>query len=85
MVPVARCNHAPLYTRSVANNNHEGREMTACMPAPAKSSTAARTSYVRPIRPEPQPAMPDKQLWKTDAARAFEAGIRWFLAVSRAA
>jgi hypothetical protein len=31
------------------------------------------------------PAKPDRQLWKTDRAKAFEAGVRWFLAVSRAA
>ena len=61
--------------------------MTACMPVPAKSSAVTRSRYpsVRPTRPEPRPAMPDKQLWKTDKARAFEAGIQWFIAVSRAA
>lgn len=61
--------------------------MTACMPAPAKSSAAARSrlTSVRPTRPDPRPAMPDERLWKTDKARAFEAGVRWFLAVSRAA
>jgi hypothetical protein len=31
------------------------------------------------------PAQPDKQLWKTDEKRAFEAGVQWFLAVSRTA
>ena len=31
------------------------------------------------------PPKPDKQLWKTDKVRAFEAGVQWFLAVSRAA
>ncbi len=31
------------------------------------------------------PAKPDRRLWKSDKAKAFEAGVRWFLAVSRAA
>jgi hypothetical protein len=35
--------------------------------------------------PEVLPAKPDRQLWKTDEASAFEVGVRWFLAVSRAA
>ncbi len=42
----------------------------------------------RPIRKSEKaapPAKPDRQLWKTDKAKAFEAGVRWFLAVSRAA
>jgi hypothetical protein len=29
------------------------------------------------------PAKPDKQLWKTDKDKAFEAGVQWFLSVSR--
>ena len=39
----------------------------------------------RKPRTEGVPAKPDKDLWKTDRARAFEAGVRWFLAVSRSA
>lgn len=30
-------------------------------------------------------AEPDRQLGKGDEAKAFEVGVRWFLAVSRAA
>ncbi len=31
------------------------------------------------------PPKPDPQLWEADEAEAFEAGVRWFLAVSRTA
>jgi len=47
--------------------------------------TAPRKKY-RPVRSEHRteglPPKPDKQLWVTDKARAFEAGVRWFLAGS---
>jgi hypothetical protein len=39
-------------------------------------------STVRPKTPA-RPEKPDPRLWKTDKAKAFEAGVRWFLAVSR--
>jgi hypothetical protein len=48
-------------------------------------------AHVRPTRrseksaPNGLPAKPDRQLRKTDEAEAFGAGVRWFLAVSRAA
>jgi hypothetical protein len=31
------------------------------------------------------PTQPGQPLWNSDKAKAFEAGVRWFLAVSRAA
>jgi len=50
--------------------------------------TAPRTKH-RPVRggqrTEVLPPRPDRRLWKTDKAGAFEAAVRWFLAVSRAA
>ena len=51
--------------------------MTTCT-APRK--TAHRK---RPARTEALPPKPDPRWWKADKARAFEAGVRWFLAVSR--
>jgi hypothetical protein len=57
--------------------------MTACKPAPARKATR-RVRRERP-RVEPLPPRPDRRLWGADRARAFEAGVRWFLAVSRAA
>ncbi len=44
-----------------------------------------RQRPVRSPRTEALPPKPDKDLWKTDRAKAFEAGVRWFLAVSRGA
>ncbi|VTT98850.1 unnamed protein product [Gemmataceae bacterium] len=41
-----------------------------------------RANAVRP-KPPARPEKPAQQLWKTDKAKAFEAGLRWFLAVSR--
>ena len=55
--------------------------MTACQPAPKTSTTKPRS---RASAHQERPAMPDKQLWKTDKTRAFEIGVQWFLALSRA-
>jgi hypothetical protein len=58
--------------------------MTASKSAPARQTQ-------RPVRNDMQSrhedhlAPPDRQLWETDKVRAFEAGVQWFLAVSRAA
>jgi hypothetical protein len=54
--------------------------MTTCE-APRKKHRPVRSE----ILTESLPPKPDKQLWKTDKARAFEAGVQWFLAVSRSA
>ena len=54
--------------------------MTASTPTRTNARRSSRARKVRVI-----PAKPDKQLWKTDKDKAFEAGVRWFLAVSRAA
>jgi hypothetical protein len=51
--------------------------MTTCKPAPRKTTRPARTEAI--------PPKPERRLWEADAGRAFEAGVRWFLAVSRAA
>lgn len=55
-------------------------------------TTLIRPNALVPLACEPEkpsrntlPTKPDQQLWKTDNAKAFEAGVRWFLAVSRAA
>lgn len=53
--------------------------MTTCKPAPRKKDRPVRTD----LRTDVLPPKPDEQLWKTEKARAFEAGVRWFLAVSR--
>ena len=58
--------------------------MTACNPAPARTRRPA-DQRAGEAGPNALPAKPDQRLWKTDKARAFEAGVRWFLAVSRAA
>ena len=58
--------------------------MTTCKPVPA-AKTSRRIGSDRQDRQEVRPAVPDSQIWKTDKARAFEAGVRWFLAVSRIA
>jgi hypothetical protein len=58
--------------------------------------TAFTLSYASPAHTEPnnsvrqtaspaRPTVPCRQLWEQDAERAFEAGVQWFLAVSRAA
>jgi hypothetical protein len=57
--------------------------MTAFKPAPRTTSRPVRDD--RPDRTAFLPPVPDKQLWEADKTRAFEAGARWFLAVSRAA
>ncbi len=57
--------------------------MNACKPAPANKVDPSKPA--RQTRTPVRPAMPDKRLWKADKALAFEAGIKWFLAVSRAA
>lgn len=51
--------------------------MTTCK-TPRKAKRPAHLP-----RTEVLPPKPDKRLWETDKARAFEAGVRWFLAVSR--
>ena len=48
------------------------------------TSAQPTSKQLKPAR-KSLPPKPDKQLWKTDKAQAFEAGVRWFLAVSRAA
>jgi hypothetical protein len=58
--------------------------MTASKSVPArKTQRPVRTDM--PSRREDRLAPPDRQVWETDNARAFETGVRWFLAVSRAA
>ena len=57
--------------------------MTAA--TPTRPNTARLNRRVRKSARKPLPAKPAGQLWKTDEERAFEAGVRWFLAVSRAA
>lgn len=59
--------------------------MTACKPAPAARLSRPSPAPAWETRRKQRPELPDRQLWKTDNARAFEAGVRWFLAVSRAA
>ncbi len=49
-------------------------------PANAKPNDPVRQP-AWPLRPE----VPCRQTRKQDAERAFEAGVQWFLAVSRAA
>jgi hypothetical protein len=53
----------------------------------ASTLTREPARAVRPLsrRVRTAPARPDRRLWKTDADKAFEAGVRWFLAVSRSA
>ena len=51
--------------------------MITCHRAPARKTTRPRTEVL--------PAVPERRLWEADEARAFEAGVRWFLAVSRRA
>jgi hypothetical protein len=55
--------------------------MTAGKPASARETSRPRPA--RETRTEVLPPMPDKQLWKADKAGGFEAGVQWFLAVSR--
>ena len=52
---------------------------------PVAQSRGRVQPATRPIRSEGSPAKPDERLWKTDKDEAFEAGVRWFLAVSRVA
>jgi hypothetical protein len=56
--------------------------MTTCIPA---RKTPRPSGSDRPERPADLPPRPDKRLWEADKAGAFEAGVRWFLAVSRGA
>jgi hypothetical protein len=58
--------------------------MTASKPAPARQTQRPARNDMQSRGSDPL-APPDRQLWETDKARAFEAGVRWFLAVSRAA
>jgi hypothetical protein len=59
------------------------------MTRPNAATTAESNSRVRALARQNQvevtPRKPDQQLWKTDEERAFEAGLQWFLAVSRTA
>ena len=57
--------------------------MTTCKPAPRQTHRPAHGD--RATRTAALPPVPDRRLWETDRGRAFEAGVRWFLAVSRAA
>jgi hypothetical protein len=51
--------------------------------SPRKTQRPSRSEQSeRPVLPPPKP---DKRLWEKDPAEAFEAGVRWFLAVSRVA
>lgn len=54
------------------------------MTATRTRPNAARSKSRKSGR-EALPAKPDKQLWETDKDKAFAAGVRWFLAVSRTA
>jgi hypothetical protein len=57
------------------------------------AATLTRPTALSAIRPNTQsatrqqtcPVKPDKQLWEADEDKAFEAGVQWFLAVSRKA
>ncbi|MDB5309157.1 MAG: hypothetical protein JWO38_3359 [Gemmataceae bacterium] len=51
----------------------------------ATRSNGPSPAPVRPTPPEACPAMSGQQVRKSEADRAFEAGVQWFLAVSRAA
>jgi hypothetical protein len=53
--------------------------------APLTRPNTRPTSKSEKATPKALPAKPDRLLWKTDKAKAFEAGVQWFLAVSRAA
>ena len=55
--------------------------MTTCEPKPVARKTEQQPVPAREHLPEP----PDRRLWEPDSTRAFEDGVRWFLAVSRAA
>jgi hypothetical protein len=59
--------------------------MNATLTRMPASSVRPHTPSPVPVRIEAVPAKPDRRLWKSDNERAFEAGVRWFLAVSRAA
>jgi hypothetical protein len=50
-----------------------------------RTAPRKRQRPARPPRAEAVPSKPGKHLWEADRARAFEAGVRWFLAVSRGA
>jgi hypothetical protein len=58
--------------------------MTASKSTPARKTQRPARNDMQ-SRHEDRLAPPDRQLWETDKARAFEAGVRWFLAVSRTA
>ena len=45
-----------------------------------RATRSARTARVAAV-----PTRPDVRLWEVDRAKAFEAAVRWFLAVSRGA
>ena len=55
--------------------------MTACKPAPA----AKKSDPAKHVQRAKSPARRGERFRETDEDRAFEAVIRWFLAVSRAA
>jgi hypothetical protein len=57
----------------------------ASLTRPTVPSTVAWPNAQPAVRQQTCPAKPDKQLWETDEDKAFEAGVKWFLAVSRTA
>ena len=76
---VARCNHILLYTRTVANSNHEDPEMNAL----ALTRPAAQSNDAPPAQqPRPEDCTADRQTGQSEADRVFEARLRWFLEVS---
>jgi hypothetical protein len=56
--------------------------MTACKPV---LGTSQQSRSGRQDRQVVVPPLPDPRLWKTDRDRAFEAGVRWFLAIASTA
>ncbi|QEL15067.1 hypothetical protein [Limnoglobus roseus] len=69
----------------ISEHQHEGQAMTTCKPAPSTNTRVSPAVPSLASRYAEGPAKPDKQQWKTDKTRAFEASVRWFLSVSRAA
>ena len=60
--------------------------MTHSTLTPASPATRSDGPPSSPARPsQARPAVPCRQLTKEEADRRFDAAVRWFLAVSRAA
>ncbi len=59
--------------------------MTTCKPVPRTNTRVSPTVPALASRYEEGPAKPDKQMWKTDKDRAYEASMKWFLSVSQTA